>query len=172
MIGDARLTLAASQERYDLIVLDAFSSDVIPVHLLTREAVAGYMSRLVPGGVLVMHISNRHMELERVVAAVAAAEGLLTYIKEDRRPEPEPFDYKMNAIVAVLARTPADLGDLPAQPGWQALKPDAARQSVDRRLFRYSRRHPAQKVRALTPRSPPPIRAGAAALALPCPPIR
>ncbi len=47
----------------DLIVLDAFSSDAIPVHLLTREALAGYLARLDAGGVLVLHISNRHMEL-------------------------------------------------------------------------------------------------------------
>ena len=46
MLGDARLTLAAPPQRYDLIVIDAFSSDAIPVHLLTREAVAGYLSRL------------------------------------------------------------------------------------------------------------------------------
>ena len=53
VIGDARLTLEASPQRYDLIVLDAFSSDTIPVHLLTREAVAGYLSKLSPHGVIV-----------------------------------------------------------------------------------------------------------------------
>ena len=65
-LGDARLTLAKATERYDVIVIDAFSSDAIPVHLLTREAIAGYLSRLEDDGVLVMHISNRHMELGRV----------------------------------------------------------------------------------------------------------
>ena len=59
MAGDARLTLEASSDRYDLIVLDAFSSDTIPVHLLTREALAGYLSRLSPHGVIIAHISNR-----------------------------------------------------------------------------------------------------------------
>ena len=53
VLGDARLTLAASPERYDLIVLDAFSSDAIPVRLLTREAFAGYVSRLTARGVIV-----------------------------------------------------------------------------------------------------------------------
>ena len=110
--------------RYDLIMLDAFSSDAIPVHLLTREALAGYLSQLAPGGVVVMHISNRHMELARVVAAVAAAEGLVTYVREDDRPDAIPPDYKMNAIVAALARTPADLGDLPQRRGWREVKPD------------------------------------------------
>jgi spermidine synthase len=124
VLGDARLTLAASPERYDLIVLDAFSSDAIPVHLLTREALAGYLARLTPGGALVMHISNRHMELGSVVAAVAAAEGLVAYLKEDHRPDVVPTDFKMNALVAALARKSADLGDLPSRPGWQTVEPD------------------------------------------------
>ena len=124
VLGDARLTLAASAQRYDLIVIDAFSSDAIPVHLLTREAMAGYLSRLEPGGVLVMHISNRHMELGRVVAAIGAAEGLVSYIKEDNRPEILPPNYKSNAIVAVLARELADLGNLPSRSGWRANRPD------------------------------------------------
>ena len=124
VLGDARLTLAASPRRYDLIVLDAFSSDVIPVHLLTREALAGYLAHLTPGGVLVLHISNRHMELARVVAAMGAAEGLVTYVKQDRRPDVAPNDFKMNALVAVLARNPKDLGDLVGNPDWHLVKPD------------------------------------------------
>ncbi len=124
VLGDARLTLAASAVRYDLIVLDAFSSDAIPVHLLTREALAGYRAKLAPGGVVVMHISNRHMELARVVAAVAAVEGLVTYVRQDDRPDADPPDYRMNAIVAALARAPADLGDLPRRRGWHEVKPD------------------------------------------------
>jgi hypothetical protein len=124
VLGDARLTLAASEYRYDLIVIDAFSSDAIPVHLLTREAVAGYLSRLEQDGMLVMHISNRHMELGRVVAAIGAAEGLVTYVKQDDRPEVFPPNYKLNAIVAVLARNPMHLGNLPARPGWHELRSD------------------------------------------------
>jgi hypothetical protein len=125
VLGDARLTLAASPQHYDLIVLDAFSSDAIPVHLLTREALAGYVAHLAPGGVLVLHISNRHMELAHVVAAEAAAAGLVAYVKEDRRPDAVPNDFKMNALVAALARRPQDLGDLPSRPGWQEIRPDA-----------------------------------------------
>ena len=124
VLGDARLTLAASPQRYDLIVLDAFSSDAIPVHLLTREAIAGYLARLADNGVLVLHISNRHMELARVVAAVGAAEDLVTFIKQDDRPEQKPPDFKLNAIVAALARKPADLGDLPQRPGWREMPPE------------------------------------------------
>ena len=71
-----------------------------------------------------LHISNRHMELGSVVAAIAATEGLVTYSKQDNRPDTVPTDYKMNAIVAVLARRAADLGDLPRRPGWREIKPD------------------------------------------------
>ena len=87
VLGDARLTLAASPERYDLIVLDAFSSDAIPVHLLTREAFAGYLSRLTARGVIVLHISNRHMALWRPAAAVGGAEGLVAYGKGQLPPD-------------------------------------------------------------------------------------
>jgi hypothetical protein len=125
VLGDARLTLAASPERYDLIVLDAFSSDVIPVHLLTRDAVAGYLARLEPHGVLVLHISNRHMELASVVARIGAAEGLVTFVKQDNRSaEAAKTDFKMSAQVAVLARQEADLGDLPRRPGWHEVTPE------------------------------------------------
>jgi len=58
------------REPYDVLVLDAFSSAAIPVHLLTREAVAGYVNVLAPGGVIAVHISNRHLDLEPVVAAI------------------------------------------------------------------------------------------------------
>lgn len=75
MLGDARITLGhAAQKQYDLLLLDAFSSDAIPVHLLTREAMQLYMSRLSDDGVLVFHISNRHIDLVPVLARVGAAE--------------------------------------------------------------------------------------------------
>jgi hypothetical protein len=118
VLGDARLTLAAATESYDLIALDAFSSDAIPVHLLTREAFAGYLSRLSPRGVIVVHISNRHMELARVLAAVADTLGLVAYGKQDRAAGNFLAHYKANAIVGVLARDAADLGGLPNKPDW------------------------------------------------------
>jgi predicted O-methyltransferase YrrM len=123
VVGDARLTLAASSERYDLIVLDAFSSDAIPVHLLTREAFAGYASRLTPNGVIAVHVSNRHMELASIVAAVGASEGFVAYMKEDDQAKEPLKDYHANAKVTVLAKSAADFGDLPSRRGWQRLEP-------------------------------------------------
>jgi spermidine synthase len=123
VLGDARLTLTASPQQYDLIVLDAFSSDAIPTHLLTREALHGYLARLSPHGVIVMHISNRHMALAEVVAATGAAEGLTTVVKADTSAVRFVTDFHAAALVAALAREPADLGAL-AQD-WQRENPGA-----------------------------------------------
>jgi hypothetical protein len=123
VLGDARLTLAASPERYDLIVLDAFSSDAIPVHLLTREALAGYLSRLTARGLIVLHISNRHMELWRPAAAVGGAANLIVYGKDERIKVDDSL--RSPSQVVVFARDVRDLGDLPAQPGWKRLDPDS-----------------------------------------------
>jgi hypothetical protein len=118
VLGDARLTLAASVRQYDLIVLDAFSSDAIPVHLLTREALAGYLAHLSTHGVLLFHISNRHLDLLPVIAAGAAKAGLTVIAKRDDRANNSFADYRSNALVAVLARNAAELGDLPNRLGW------------------------------------------------------
>jgi predicted O-methyltransferase YrrM len=123
VLGDARITLAASPKRYDLIVLDAFSSDAIPLHLLTREAFAGYLTRLAPNGVIAIHVSNRHMELSSVVAAVGAAGGLVAYGKQDSQANDFLKDYRANAKVVVLAKSVADVGDLPSRRGWTRLAP-------------------------------------------------
>jgi len=82
VLGDARLTLGKEPEAtYDLIIIDAFSSDAIPVHLLTAEAIRLYASRLKPDGVVLLHISNRYLDLDSVVSStvdlVPGLEGLL-----------------------------------------------------------------------------------------------
>jgi hypothetical protein len=74
--GDGRLGLARdSAARFDVLVIDAFSSDSIPIHLLTRECGAIYQSRLKDGGILAVHISNRTLDLEPVVRGLAQANG-------------------------------------------------------------------------------------------------
>jgi hypothetical protein len=76
-LGDGRLLLQSeSERRYDVLVIDAFNGDSIPVHLLTREAVALYRDRLKPGGLIALHISNSHLDLRLVVARIAADLGL------------------------------------------------------------------------------------------------
>jgi hypothetical protein len=118
VLGDARLTLGATGQRFDLIVLDAFSSDAIPTHLLTREALRGYLARLTPRGIIGAHISNRHLELAGVVAAVGAAEGLVTIARTDYGATQFMTDFHAAALVAVLARNGADLGPLTRTAGW------------------------------------------------------
>jgi hypothetical protein len=77
VLGDARLSLArAADGSYDLLVLDAFTSDAIPIHLITRDAVRLYVSKLRPGGVLAFHVSNRHLSLRPVLADIAGSLGL------------------------------------------------------------------------------------------------
>ncbi len=76
-IGDGRLLLQAeAQQRFDVLVVDAFSGDSIPVHLLTREAVALYRERIAPDGVIALHLSNRYLDLVPVAARIAADLGL------------------------------------------------------------------------------------------------
>ena len=73
VIGDARLTFAKEPDGvYDLIIVDAYSSDAIPIHLATEEAMDIYKDKLAPHGAVVMHVSNRHLDLETVVVGIAA----------------------------------------------------------------------------------------------------
>ena len=78
--GDARLTLQdAAPASYDLLILDAFSSDAIPMHLMTREALALYLDKLAPGGVIAWHVSNRNLDLAPIVADLAADAGVVAW---------------------------------------------------------------------------------------------
>lgn len=75
--GDARRSLTLEEpQRFDVLVIDAFSGDAIPLHLLTTEAVVVYRRNLVPGGILAFHISNQHVDLEPEIALLARAAGM------------------------------------------------------------------------------------------------
>ena len=123
--GDAKLTLAREPDAaYDLIILDAFSSDSVPVHLLTREAMAQYKAKLAPGGAVMMHISNRHLELASVVAGIAAANGFKTWVNYDEDNEDREDEYIFSATVAISAADGADLGGLADREEWGVEEPD------------------------------------------------
>ncbi len=116
VLGDARLSLQrAPAHRYDLIVVDAFNSDAIPVHLLTREALGVYLDKLAPGGIVMLHLSNRYLELESVVAALARERGLSARIGENRL---RGF-YLSASSWAAVARSDADLGPLAVDAHWR-----------------------------------------------------
>jgi hypothetical protein len=127
VIGDARLTLAdAPDGAYDLIIVDAFSSDAIPIHLMTREAMALYVRKLAPNGMAVMHLSNRHLELASVAAGIAQANGLSTRVKDGGDEGADDEENKYTSTVAAVARSEADFGPLATSEGWTVTQPDPA----------------------------------------------
>ena len=118
-IGDARQSLLADRNDYGVIVLDAFSSDAIPMHLVTREALRLYFDRLAPGGVLAFHVSNRHLDLEPVLARLAEEARLAAIIRRDRIPQDDRTG-KTSSDWMVMARSVEDLGGLRGKDGWRA----------------------------------------------------
>jgi hypothetical protein len=121
IVGDARLRLReAGDQAADLIVLDAFSSDAIPTHLLTREAVRLYRDKLAVGGLIAVHLSNRTIDLDPVVGQLARDAGLVARVRHDRTLTPEERQAgKSTSIWAVLAARQSDLGALAEDPRWQ-----------------------------------------------------
>jgi len=121
VLGDGRLSLASHEGApYDLIVLDAFTSDAIPVHLLTVEAFGVYLSRLAEDGVLAVHISNRYLDLEPVVAAAADRLGLAATMRADARDAAESAQTgRFESVWVMLARSPEALGPLIERARWR-----------------------------------------------------
>ncbi len=125
VFGDARLTLAREPEaKFSIIVVDAFSSDAIPVHLLTREAVKTYFRALTEDGVLMVHISNRRLDLEPVVADLALDAGLEARVKNHAVSEArQDTDYDYESDWVIMARRLEDFGPLAADTMWVELEP-------------------------------------------------
>jgi spermidine synthase len=129
VIGDGRLRLQdAPDGSYDLIVLDAFSSDSIPAHLLTVEALDLYLAKLRPGGLVVYHISNRHMDLSGVIEGAARARGLEAWhsLRDKAAWAPNMDRGELMSLVAVVGKTPGTLASFDTDPKWQRAAPDAA----------------------------------------------
>jgi hypothetical protein len=122
VIGDARLTFAREPDGiYDVIIVDAYSSDAIPIHLATREAMKIYKDKLAPQGIVVMHVSNRHLELESVVVGIADANDLRSWVyNEDSGRDDE---YIFSTDVVVSAREDADVGSLASSDKWAETEP-------------------------------------------------
>ncbi|HEX6112270.1 MAG TPA: fused MFS/spermidine synthase [Geminicoccaceae bacterium] len=126
--GDARRTLqGAPRAAYDLLILDAFSSDAIPMHLITREALALYLDKLAPGGVIAWHVSNRHLDLAPIVADLAADAGVLAWLRTDQPSRAEIASYHIPSIWIAIARRAEHLGPLVRDARWSRLqgRPDA-----------------------------------------------
>lgn len=124
VLGDARMQIAASPPHsFDILALDAFSSDAVPMHLMTTEAFETYARALAPRGVLLVHISNRFLNLQPVVAA-AAEKGRWHASMLQHVPSPEEGESASVSDWIALSRDPATLVQLTLQDGrWQPLEP-------------------------------------------------
>ncbi|MDF0644951.1 MAG: fused MFS/spermidine synthase [Nitrospira sp.] len=118
--GDARLKMEeAADAAYDMIILDAFTSDAIPVHLLTREAIELYLRKLAPDGLLVVHISNKYLALEPVLGNLAETlnlSGLKQFGVSD------DAIHRFAADIVLLAREKEAFGSLGTDPRWTPLQ--------------------------------------------------
>ncbi|GAB4473939.1 MAG: fused MFS/spermidine synthase [Burkholderiaceae bacterium] len=113
VLGDARLSMerelaAGRPQRFDVLAIDAFSSDSIPVHLITREAIAAAARHVAPDGIIAVHISNRFLDLKPVLANIAQAEGLTAKLVSD---EPEGGGSASTTDWVLLARDPRAFDD-------------------------------------------------------------
>jgi hypothetical protein len=131
VLGDGRLTLANEPEAaFELLLIDAFSSDSVPAHLLTREAVSLYLSRVSQDdGIVLLHVSNQHMALATVVSRIAAdlgVPGRMQYYTPPTGPDTKPF-HSQASIVVALAHNEAALASLAAADGWEPVKSDGGR---------------------------------------------
>ncbi len=130
VLGDARLSLDRERhtkpdQKYDLIVVDAFSSDAIPVHLLTQQALQIYRAKLKPGGLVVFHTSNRYLDLEPVVGNIAAAEGMACIMQSDTATSAETPG-KLSSTWVLVANQQSDFGKLLENGSWKPQPPDPA----------------------------------------------
>src|SRR6266567_1304983 len=125
--GDARLTIANVPDAgYDLIFVDAFIGAAIPVHLLTKEAMAIYLRKLKPNGIVALHVSNNHLKLGSVVAGVADANGAITRLYDGGDVQEDASEQKWVPVVAAVARKDEEFGALAKSKFWPVLPPDPA----------------------------------------------
>ncbi|MDB5474919.1 MAG: putative spermine/spermidine synthase protein [Phenylobacterium sp.] len=130
VVGDARLTLAGQpQGVFDVLLIDAFSSDAVPAHLLTVEAVRGYLGHLTPDGIVILHLSNRNLDLNGPAQAVAKAAGGYALIQHY---EPKTYAFWDSAEDAVIiGKSPAAIARFAHDKRWSPTDPTRARPWTD-----------------------------------------
>lgn len=132
VLGDARLTLGREAAgTYDLLLIDAFSSDSVPTHLLTVEAIQGYLNLLKPDGVVILHLSNRNLDITRPAAAAAQALGVpnLHQVYQESDASPEMADASTEALI--LSPTEAGLAEFRQTGRWQVIADTEVRPWTD-----------------------------------------
>ena len=129
VLGDGRLSIARAPEAsFDLVVVDAYGSDAIPVHMLTREAVRLFSEKLTPDGMIAFHISNQFLDLESVVHGIAESLSLHALVRTDDAITPdEQVRGRVASTWVAVARQSGILEPLKRLGSWRALrgKPDA-----------------------------------------------
>jgi len=125
IVGDGRLSLkSAADGAYDLIVVDTFSSDSIPVHMITRQALALYLRKLAPGGAIIFHITNQYLNLAPVLANLAADAGVAAMVPGPHFALPSgPRFAHMESHWVAIARDARTLAPLASQEGWKSATP-------------------------------------------------
>jgi hypothetical protein len=132
VLGDARLTLEDEPAgSYDLLIIDAFSSDAVPTHLLTQEAIDGYLQLVKPDGIVVLHLSNRNLDITLPAVAAARALGVPErhQIYVESRDAPDMAEASTEALI--LSPTPQGMADFAADPRWRVLAPTEVRPWTD-----------------------------------------
>ena len=121
VLGDARLTLGhRTTEPFDVLLIDAFSSDSVPAHLLTVQAARLYLSRIKPDGVVILHLSNRNLDLIAPALALARAAGGVALLQTHYLDPRLPSFWESSEDAIVIARNPAALAPFAADPRWRA----------------------------------------------------
>lgn len=116
--GDARLTLASQAGARHVLVVDAFSGDAVPAHLLTREALELYLSKVREGGLVVLHVSNRFVDLRPVLEATGSTLGLEAFVREGQPPKQQSYEFPSTWIC--FSRSEHALEQLRAK-GWERI---------------------------------------------------
>jgi hypothetical protein len=116
VLGDGRLSIEkAKAGEFDLLMLDAFNSDSIPAHLVSREAIQMYLTKLKPDGLLMFHVSNRYMDVEALISALVTDAGLEGLVRHDDELETE---LKARSHFVVAGRNPQALDTLERDSNW------------------------------------------------------
>ena len=121
VLGDARLKLKeAPQAHYGLVVMDAFSSDSVPTHLVTLQAMDLYLSKLAPDGLLAMNVSNRYLNLEPLLSGLAQEKGMVARMRRD--PQYDNATAKFASSWVVMTRKESNLNSILDDSRWRPLK--------------------------------------------------
>ncbi len=132
VIGDARLTVAKQPAgSFDILLIDAFSSDAVPAHLLTVEAVQGYLGKLKPDGILILHLSNRNLDLMGPAQAVARRAGGWALVQEFRPGKDRAGSWESPEDAVIVAKSHAALAGFLATGQWRTANPFLARPWTD-----------------------------------------